>query len=57
LKPLFSRAVLGQMIQEQRPIESVAAQLDRFVTGERSLTLASATKISTALGLVLVPRR
>jgi hypothetical protein len=33
------------------------AQLDRFVSGERSLTLASAAKVATALGLVLVPRR
>ena len=33
------------------------AQLDRFVSGERSLSLASAAKVAAALGLVLVPRR
>jgi plasmid maintenance system antidote protein VapI len=33
------------------------AQLDRFVAGARGLSLASATKIATALELVLVPRR
>jgi len=32
------------------------AQLDRFVSGERSLTLASAVKVAAALGLVLVDR-
>jgi hypothetical protein len=31
--------------------------LDRFVSGERSLSLASAAKVAAALGLVLVPRR
>jgi hypothetical protein len=45
------------MIQEQRSIESAPAQLDRFVAGERGLSLASATKVATALGLVLVPPR
>jgi len=30
------------------------ASLDRFVSGERSLTLASAVKVAAALGLVLV---
>jgi len=30
--------------------------LDRFVAGERSLTLASAVKVAAALGLVLLPR-
>jgi hypothetical protein len=33
------------------------AQSDRFVAGERSLTLASEAKVATALGLVLAPRR
>lgn len=33
------------------------AQLDRFVAGERDLTLTSAAKVAEALGLVLVPRR
>jgi plasmid maintenance system antidote protein VapI len=33
------------------------AQLDRFVSGERSLTLASAAKVAAALGLVLVSQR
>jgi hypothetical protein len=34
-----------------------AAPLDRFVVGERGLTLASAAKVAMALGLELVPRR
>ncbi len=33
------------------------AQLDRFVAGERDLTLATAAKVAAALGLVLMPRR
>lgn len=33
------------------------AQLDRFVAGERGLSLATAAKVAAALGLVLVPRR
>lgn len=33
------------------------AQLDRFVAGERDLTLATAAKVADALGLALVPRR
>lgn len=32
-------------------------ELDRFVAGERELSLASAANVATALGLVLVPRR
>jgi hypothetical protein len=31
--------------------------LDRFVAGERGLSLTSATKVAPALVLVLVPRR
>jgi hypothetical protein len=37
--------------------DAAFAQLDRFVSGERSLSLASAAKVAAALGLVLVPRR
>jgi len=33
------------------------AQLDRFVSGERGLSLATAAKVAAALELVLVPRR
>jgi hypothetical protein len=33
------------------------APLDRFVSGERSLSLASAAKVAAALGLVLVAQR
>ncbi len=57
LSPVGLRADLGRMIQEQRSIESVSAQLDRFVAGEPGLSLASATRIATGLGLVLVPSR
>ena len=32
------------------------AQLDRFVAGERDLTLTTAAKVARALGLVLVSR-
>lgn len=32
------------------------AQLDRFVAGERDLTLTTAAKVAGALGLVLVSR-
>lgn len=33
------------------------AQLDRFVAGERDLTLATAAKVAAALGLALRPAR
>lgn len=33
------------------------AQLDRFVAGQRDLTLATAAKVAQALGLMLAPRR
>ena len=35
----------------------MTAQLYRFVAGKRSLSLASAAKVTAALGMVLVPRR
>lgn len=33
------------------------AQLDRFVAGERDLTLATAARVAAALGLTLVAQR